>query len=106
AIWLFGAIAIFVVVLGGAGKATAATPSLHQMYANPVATPAPAADSSSAGSNYLLRRCQVCLSLGSCYDPYQMRTAYGVDSLIANGNDGTGKTIVILDAFDDPYLQT
>jgi subtilase family serine protease len=48
--------------------------------------------------------CQVGLSLGQCYDPYQMRHAYGVDSLISNGYDGTGKTIVIIDAFDDPYL--
>ncbi len=40
----------------------------------------------------------------TCYDPYQMRHAYGTDSLIASGYDGTGHTIVIVDAFDDPFL--
>jgi subtilase family serine protease len=39
-----------------------------------------------------------------CYDPYQMRKAYGVDKLIAAGNDGTGHTIVIVDAFQSPTL--
>src|SRR5260370_20258991 len=33
-----------------------------------------------------------------------MRRAYQVDSLIAAGYDGTGQTIVILDAFDNPVL--
>jgi subtilase family serine protease len=33
-----------------------------------------------------------------------MRTAYGTDSLIAGGNDGSGKTIVIVDAFQDPNI--
>ena len=40
----------------------------------------------------------------TCYDPFQMRHAYGTDSLIASGYDGTGHTIVIVDAFDDPFL--
>src|SRR4029077_8658587 len=40
----------------------------------------------------------------TCYDPFQMRHAYGTDSLIAAGYDGTGHTIVIVDAFDDPFL--
>ena len=89
------------------GSAAAATPNVHRMYVNPVMTPAPAASATSVGGNYLLRTCQVGQSIpgSQCYDPYQMRTAYGVDSLIAHGNDGTGKTVVILDAFDDPNLQ-
>jgi len=102
---LVGAAAAVVAVLS-VGTTAAATPSLHQDYVNPQVTPAPAADSNPAGASYLLRRCQVGLSFGECYDPYQMRTAYGVSSLIANGYDGTGKTIVILDAFSDPYLQS
>ncbi len=102
---LVGVMAAIVAALA-AGTAAAAGSGAHRMYVNPVVTPAPAADTTSAGGNYLLRRCQVGLSLGACYDPYQMRKAYGVDSLIANGNDGTGKTIVILDAFSDPYLQS
>jgi subtilase family serine protease len=102
---LVGVIATFVAALA-VGNAAAASPNVHRMYVNPVLTPAPSAGSTSVGTNYLLRSCQVGLSLGACYDPYQMRHAYGVDSLIANGNDGTGKTIVIIDAFDDPHLQS
>jgi subtilase family serine protease len=57
-----------------------------------------------AGPGYGLFSCQVGLSLGQCYDPYQMRKAYGIDSLIAAGFDGRGKTIVIIDAFQDPNI--
>ncbi|HWZ71074.1 MAG TPA: S53 family peptidase [Casimicrobiaceae bacterium] len=53
---------------------------------------------------YGLFGCQVGLSVGQCYDPFQMRHAYGVDSLIAAGYDGSGHTIVIVDAFQNPNL--
>jgi subtilase family serine protease len=103
--------ALMAVLTVGNAAASIATPSgstasLHQMYVNPDISAAPDAGTSSASGNYNLRVCQVGLSVGQCYDPYQMRTAYGVSSLIANGNDGTGKKIVIIDAFDDPYLQS
>ena len=56
------------------------------------------------GPQYGLFGCQVGLSTGACYDPYQMQRAYQVDSLIASGFDGTGQTIVIVDAFQNPNL--
>ena len=59
------------------------------------------------GPQFGLFTCQLGLSSipgRQCYDPYQMRHAYGVDSLIAAGFDGTGKTIVIIDAFQSPGL--
>jgi subtilase family serine protease len=40
----------------------------------------------------------------TCYDPYQIRHAYGVDTLINAGFTGKGKTIVIIDAFQNPNL--
>ena len=40
----------------------------------------------------------------TCYDPYQIRHAYGIDALIDQGLDGRGKTIVILDAFQSPNI--
>jgi subtilase family serine protease len=61
---------------------------------------------SAGGPNYGLRTCQVGLSIGQCYDPYQMRTAYQLDQLIAGGYDGSGQTIVIVDAFQHPNLAT
>jgi subtilase family serine protease len=58
----------------------------------------------SANTDYGLFTCQVGLRPFSCYDPYQMRTAYGTDKLIAAGYDGFGKTIVIIDAYQSPYI--
>jgi subtilase family serine protease len=106
---LVGVLAAFAAALtaGTAGASIRAGGStLHQMYVNPDATLVQSAGSTSAGGNYGLFSCQVGLSTGQCYDPYQMRKAYGVDGLIANGYDGTGKTIVIIDAFSDPNLQS
>jgi subtilase family serine protease len=57
-----------------------------------------------AGPNYGLFRCQVGLSTGQCYDPYQMRHAYNIDGLISAGFDGRGKTIVVIDAFQSPNI--
>ena len=95
-------LAVLVAAVFGAASSHAATANLHRMYVNPIMAPVP-----DTGGDYGLRSCQTHeTAFGNCYDPYQMRHAYGVDSLIANGYDGTGKTIVILDAFDDPYLQS
>ena len=60
-----------------------------------------------AGPQYGLFTCQLGISSipgRQCYDPYQMRTAYQVDSLISEGFDGSGHTIVIVDAFQNPNL--
>jgi len=59
-----------------------------------------------AGPAYGLFTCQVVgRSPGvTCYDPYQMRHAYTIDALINAGLDGTGKTIVIIDAFQSPNI--
>jgi subtilase family serine protease len=39
-----------------------------------------------------------------CYGPLQIRTAYQFDGLLREGKDGSGQTIVIIDAFQDPTL--
>jgi subtilase family serine protease len=59
-----------------------------------------------AGPSYGLFTCQLGLTAYTCYDPYQMRHAYNVDSLIDAGFDGAGKTIVIVDAFQSSTLVT
>ena len=55
-----------------------------------------------------LTGCCTCQIIGlttfSCYDPYQMRNAYGTDKLISAGYTGKGKTIVIVDAFQSPRM--
>lgn len=40
-----------------------------------------------------------------CYGPDAIRKAYGLDSVIASGIDGTGQTIVIIDAYGSPTLE-
>jgi len=101
---LAGAIATFVAALA-VGSAAAATPNVHRMYVNPVMSPA-GSPTVSGNPSYGLFTCQVGLTPFKCYDPYEMRRAYGIDSLIAGGNDGTGKTIVIIDAFQSPTLNS
>ena len=65
----------------------------------------PRAVHASAAPGVDLFTCQVGLTPGVvCYDPFQMRAAYGVDRLVASGLDGTGHTIVIIDAFQSPTL--
>ena len=41
-----------------------------------------------------------------CYDPLAIRAAYGVNGLISSGSNGAGQTIVILDAFGSPTIQS
>jgi subtilase family serine protease len=57
-----------------------------------------------AGPGYGLFNCQVGLSIGACYDPYQIRHAYNIDKLINAGFTGKGKTIVIVDAFQSSNI--
>lgn len=59
-----------------------------------------------AGPDYGLFTCQlVGLSPdATCYDPFQMRHAYNIDALINAGFTGRRRTIVIVDAFSDPFL--
>ncbi len=46
-----------------------------------------------------------CIAAGfSCYSPQQMRTAYGITSLINAGYTGKGQTIVIIDSFGSPTI--
>jgi subtilase family serine protease len=41
-----------------------------------------------------------------CYSPAQIQRAYGVKPLLNRGKDGRGRTIVIVDAFQSPYVRS
>jgi hypothetical protein len=79
--------------------ASGVTPAIER---GPKATPTEA----QARPGYGLFTCQLpgYTGPGQCYDPYQMRHAYGIDSLIADGFTGKGRTIVIVDAFQSPNI--
>ena len=83
---------------GSAANASSTSPLIK---VGPQASP-----SNTASPGYGLFTCQVVgLSPGAtCYDPYQMRHAYNIDTLINAGFDGRGKTIVIVDAFQSPNI--
>lgn len=57
---------------------------------------------SPAGQPGRLRNCQL---LGTCQGPNQIRNAYGVQQLLDQGVDGTGQTIVIIDAYGSDTIQ-
>jgi subtilase family serine protease len=65
----------------------------------------PAGVTASTNPNYVVFDCQVARATGwVCYDPYQIRHAYGIDNLIAAGFDGRGKTIAIIDVYQSPNI--
>src|ERR1700730_12570531 len=49
--------------------------------------------------------CQSANAANQCYGPSQIRTAYGLSSLLADGKDGAGQTIVIVDAYQNPTMR-
>jgi subtilase family serine protease len=96
------AVALTIGLMPAAGSAATVRSAVSPfLKVGPQAVPAAA-----AGPNYGLFTCQVYNLSPSvtCYDPYQMRHAYNIDTLINAGFDGRGKTIVIIDAFQDPNL--
>ena len=58
---------------------------------------------SPAGQPGRLRACQLA---GLCQGPNQIRNAYGVQSLLDQGIDGAGQTIVIIDAYGSDTIQS
>ena len=83
----------------------AAAPCSAGASASPFVKVGPQAiPAAAAGPSYGLFTCQVGLSSATCYDPYQMRHAYNIDTLINAGFDGRGRTIVIVDAFQSPNI--
>src|SRR5437763_5981332 len=92
------AIATLAATAGGAATHTV-TPSVG---ANPVMHNLGALDSA-PGQVGRLRQCQL---NGVCYGPDQIRSAYTVQPLLDKGVTGSGRTIVIIDAYGSDTLQT
>jgi subtilase family serine protease len=100
-------IAALAVVVGGVLTAFAATAG-HAAAARGVMTPAVGPDPKMSLIGNLnqpgpLRACQ---RAGTCYGPDQVRNAYGFQSLLDNGLDGSGSTIVIIDAYGSDTIQS
>ncbi len=96
------AVALMIGLVATPGSAANVRSSVSPfLKVGPQAIPAAA-----ASPDYGLFTCQVLgLNPGTtCYDPYQMRHAYNIDTLVNAGLDGRGKTIVIVDAFQSPNI--
>jgi subtilase family serine protease len=95
-------------LLAGAASATAAAPVAHPINVTPVMTPAPQTPHTSTGPAAVFFGCQTRPLDGSqgprCYQPAQIQNAYGLTPLLSAGTNGTGRTIVIIDAFTSPTL--
>jgi subtilase family serine protease len=97
--------ALVAVMLVGASAAGAATgPTAHPITVDPQTVQV----SGKPGPGIAHFSCQGRPIDGSqgvvCYSPAQIQQAYGYSGLLASGIDGRGKTIVIIDAYANPYL--
>ena len=102
---VFTIAAAIAVALVGASASHAAGPKSHPIHVRPdVSSPQRAPKPGNLFS------CQARPLNGSqgarCYTPQQIQQAYGYSGLLASGVNGAGKTIVIIDAYANPYLQT
>jgi subtilase family serine protease len=103
AVGLLIAVAAILAALSGASTSNAAAPASHPIKVQPIiSTPQRTAPGK------VRFGCQTRNINGSkgprCYTPQQIQTAYGYSGLLASGVNGTGKTIVIIDAFSNPYV--
>jgi subtilase family serine protease len=102
-VWAVAVLAVAAVgLLMGAGGAAGAGPVAHPISVNPLIQ-----GHSSAGPNATFS-CQARPLDGSqgarCYQASQIQNAYNVTPLLNRGINGTGKTIVIIDAFGSPTI--
>jgi len=91
------------VLLVGASPTSAASPQSHPIIVKPLfSNPqilAPGAVHFGCQSN------PISGARGPrCYQPAQIQKAYGYSGLLASGVSGKGRTIVIVDAFSNPYV--
>jgi len=94
-------IAALAAVVGGVLVAFATTAGHASAARGGFMTPAIGPDPkiSLIGSLTQVGPLRACQRAGTCYGPDQMRNAYGFQSLLDQGFDGTGSTIVIIDAY-------
>jgi subtilase family serine protease len=78
-------------VAASASAAVAVRPGVIPLKATPLSAPPTTA------------QCEAQLKI-ACYQPFQLRQAYGLPKLYAKGIDGAGQTIMIVDPFGSPTI--
>jgi subtilase family serine protease len=102
--WFLAIVMLFSMIGAFPAGASAHAGVMPMLHKGPRAVPA--ARAANARSGYDPFTCQIDYYGPdvNCYDPYQMRTAYGTDKLIHAGYTGKGRTIVIVDAYQSPRI--
>jgi subtilase family serine protease len=94
---------LIVVALVGVSAASAAGPTSHPVRV----TPQVGAPQAKHGDLFGCESRPISGSQGArCYTPQEIQQAYGYSGLLSSGVDGSGKTIVIIDAFQNPYIKS
>ena len=95
--------ALIVGALVGASAANAAGPISHPIHVSPqVGGP-----QARQGELFGCESRPISGARGArCYTPQEIQQAYGYSGLLSSGVDGSGKTIVIIDAFQNPYIKS
>jgi len=96
-------------LMGSMAAAVAPTAPSRRPDSPAVAVPAPASAKHRLDSNPFpvppsAEQCRRVYGL-TCYEPLQVRAAYGVDPLLRLHNDGAGQTIAIVDSFGSPTIE-
>jgi subtilase family serine protease len=99
------AFAALVLALVGASASSAAGPKSNPIRVTPQVS-GPQSKPSKQGDLFGCQSRPLSGSQGPrCYTPQQIQQAYGYSGLLSSGVDGSGKTIVIIDAFSNPYVK-
>ena len=96
--------AAIAVALVGASASGAAGPVTHRITVNPQVSAPQTATQATPALHHFSCQDQSLASGNRCYQPFQMQAAYNYSGLLSQGIDGTGKTIVIIDAFGSPTI--
>jgi subtilase family serine protease len=95
--------ALIVMALVGVSAANAAGPTSHPIKVSPQI----GAPQAKRGDLFGCESRPISGSQGArCYTPQEIQQAYGYSGLLSSGVDGSGKTIVIIDAFQNPYIKS
>jgi subtilase family serine protease len=96
--------AIVFALVGASASKAASSPGANRISVNPQFV-GPVAPKAGAEDMFNCQNTPINSTDGlRCYSPQQIQQAYGYAPLLKKGIDGTGRTIVIVDAFSNPYV--
>lgn len=102
---LLVAAAVAVASLADASSTRAAGPQAHPIIVKPLVSNPQYPSPNGSGDLFGCQGRPIQGTRGPrCYTPAQVQSAYGYSGLLASGVNGTGRTIVIVDAFSNPYV--